>query len=73
MKSDQTMSTLLVDLDPEFQYTVYVRAASEVGLGNPILPIKINTNEFKKDEEIVTKDNENVEEDVQNNQKLGKF
>lgn len=67
------MSTLLVDLDPKFQYTVYVRAASEVGLGNPIFPIKINTNEFRNEEELITQDSEDVEEDVQYNQKLGKF
>lgn len=72
-KNDQTLSTVLVDLDPQYQYTVYVRAASEVGLGNPIFPIKINTTVSKNDEQFIRGENEDVEEDVEYNQKLGKL
>nr|XP_008198852.1 PREDICTED: protogenin A-like [Tribolium castaneum] len=62
--NDQTFSSLLVGLDSSKQYTVYVRAASEVGLGNPIYPIKIttrNTNALAPE----------TQEDVQYNQILG--
>jgi hypothetical protein len=62
---NQTLSTLLVDLQPDQHYTVYVRAASEVGLGNPIYPIKINTKNMKAIEPPESQDN------IQYNHNLG--
>lgn len=67
------MSTVLVNLDPKYQYTVFVRAASEVGLGNPVFPIKINTNVIKNVEQHIPENSEDVEDDVEYNQKLGKL
>ncbi|XP_044262319.1 protogenin A-like [Tribolium madens] len=62
--NDQLFSTLLVGLDSSKQYTVYVRAASEVGLGNPIYPIKITT----RNTNAVAPE---TQDDVQYNQILG--
>mgnify|MGYP005985289201 CR=1 FL=1 len=45
---------------------VYVRAISEVGLGNPVYPIQINTREIK-----TTEQQPEPSEDVHYNQNLG--
>ncbi|RZC34405.1 receptor-type tyrosine-protein phosphatase F-like, partial [Asbolus verrucosus] len=60
--NDRTFSTLLVDLKPEREYTVYVRAVSDGGFGNVI---KLNTNKQK----IV--EPPELQDDIQYNQKLG--
>ncbi|KAJ3641124.1 hypothetical protein Zmor_027642 [Zophobas morio] len=63
---DQTLSTPLVGLQPDTWYMVYVRAISEVGLGNPVYPIQINTREIK-----TTEQQPEPSEDVHYNQNLG--